>query len=349
MLHRVILPSSPPPRRFAARRVPGFLAAAAAPLLLAGVFPVGPAPDALWYLSGAWFYPVGHPLDFTLPYSADSPPFVLRRNLGSKDEHQGADLSNMSAKSEVRAAAHGMVVHCVTSHWTNGFGLVVVLAHRSPDDVLTYSVYAHLAPGSVAVREGQVVLAGQRLGRVGRTGRATSPHLHFEIRRPRTPWERWERAPAVDPVAFVSDRLPRSGADTSWAAPNLDWAQCAGLTETEPAHQPITRLAWHRMVTGAHRARSWSALERPVGRTVPDRGQEGAVSWAELTEDLAELARRDLPVPPAPLDPETRRSQCKRLLGIESARDAREKHRHRRASPPTLAEACLLLSLVRGD
>jgi murein DD-endopeptidase MepM/ murein hydrolase activator NlpD len=44
-----------------------------------------------------------------------------------------------------------------------------------------YALYAHLAPGSVAVQEGQTVLAGHGIGRVGHTGNSTAPHLHFQL------------------------------------------------------------------------------------------------------------------------------------------------------------------------
>jgi hypothetical protein len=43
------------------------------------------------------------------------------------------------------------------------------------------ALYAHLAPGSVAVRSGQRVSVGDVLGRVGHTGNSTAPHLHFQL------------------------------------------------------------------------------------------------------------------------------------------------------------------------
>lgn len=44
-----------------------------------------------------------------------------------------------------------------------------------------YALYAHMQPGSVAVRVGQRVRPGQLLGRVGNTGSSTAPHLHFHV------------------------------------------------------------------------------------------------------------------------------------------------------------------------
>ncbi len=52
---------------------------------------------------------------------------------------------------------------------------------RHPGDEL--SLYAHLAKGSVAVRAGERVKAGQLLGRVGSSGSSWLPHLHFHVMR----------------------------------------------------------------------------------------------------------------------------------------------------------------------
>jgi hypothetical protein len=44
-----------------------------------------------------------------------------------------------------------------------------------------FAGFAHLAPGSVAVREGQQVQIGEVIGAVGHTGNSTTPHLHFQL------------------------------------------------------------------------------------------------------------------------------------------------------------------------
>jgi Peptidase family M23 len=44
-----------------------------------------------------------------------------------------------------------------------------------------FAVFAHLAPGSVNVTNGQAVRSGDIIGRVGHTGNSTSAHLHFQL------------------------------------------------------------------------------------------------------------------------------------------------------------------------
>lgn len=86
--------------------------------------------------------------------------------------HPGIDISAPYG-SLVRAAGDGDVTGASMGA---GYGLQVVLNHGH--DLLT--VYGHLS--SVAVLPGQHVTRGQVIGYVGQTGRATGPHLHYEVR-----------------------------------------------------------------------------------------------------------------------------------------------------------------------
>ena len=96
--------------------------------------------------------------------------------------HPGLDLVSPKGRA-VRAGAAGCVE--VAHRDTGGYGKLVVLRHS----LGMTSWYAHLS--RILVRRGQCVAPGALLGRVGATGRATGPHLHFELRL---------RGAAVDPA-----------------------------------------------------------------------------------------------------------------------------------------------------
>jgi len=59
------------------------------------------------------------------------------------------------------------------------WGNSVTVAHGTN----LYSVYAHLKPGSIAVKPGDPVRAGTEIGRCGNSGRSLVPHLHFHVQR----------------------------------------------------------------------------------------------------------------------------------------------------------------------
>ncbi|MEU4148723.1 transglycosylase family protein [Streptomyces sp. NPDC026659] len=90
----------------------------------------------------------------------------------SKGYHTGVDFLVPTGTS-VRAAAAG---HVVAAGWGGSYGYQVVIRHADG----RYTQYAHLS--AIAVRAGQNVAMGQRVGRSGATGNVTGPHLHFEVR-----------------------------------------------------------------------------------------------------------------------------------------------------------------------
>ena len=86
--------------------------------------------------------------------------------------HPGVDISAPTG-TLVRAAADGVV--SLADH-SGGYGRLVVVRHGS--GLETY--YAHLS--RFAVIPGQEVRRGDVIGEVGSSGRATAPHLHYEVR-----------------------------------------------------------------------------------------------------------------------------------------------------------------------
>lgn len=76
--------------------------------------------------------------------------------------------------ARVRAAASGRVA--LIGWDPGGYGNYIVVKHSRA----TYTWYAHLS--RVGVNVGQRVRRGGKIGRVGATGSATGPHLHFELR-----------------------------------------------------------------------------------------------------------------------------------------------------------------------
>lgn len=112
--------------------------------------------------------------------------FGKRRLLNGEPRapHSGTDFRS-PAGTAVRAISSGRVVLDEDLFYT---GKTVVMDHGEE----LFSVYGHLS--SIAVKKGQVVAAGEVLGRVGSTGRSTGPHLHLTVRL---------LGERVDPILFL--------------------------------------------------------------------------------------------------------------------------------------------------
>ncbi len=79
------------------------------------------------------------------------------------------------------AAPRGTPIHpfasgvVVSAGWQGSFGRAVIIAHANGYE----TTYAHM--NSIAVTAGQTVSPADVIGEVGMTGRATGPHLHFQL------------------------------------------------------------------------------------------------------------------------------------------------------------------------
>jgi murein DD-endopeptidase MepM/ murein hydrolase activator NlpD len=86
--------------------------------------------------------------------------------------HSGLDIAT-NYGTPIRVTADGVVVFC---GFQNGYGRTVIVNHGHGIETL----YAHLAGFGTAV--GDHVLRGDLIGFVGRSGRTTGSHLHYEVR-----------------------------------------------------------------------------------------------------------------------------------------------------------------------
>jgi len=99
-------------------------------------------------------------------------PYGMRVLYGRKDFHAGIDIAGPTGTNIV-AAESGRVSY---AGYMRGYGNVIILSH----DGGYSTVYGHNSVN--LVKKGQYVKKGSIIGKVGRTGNATGPHLHFEVR-----------------------------------------------------------------------------------------------------------------------------------------------------------------------
>jgi len=92
---------------------------------------------------------------------------------GKKQFHSGVDIPGKEG-ADVLAVADGVVKRAVKS---GNYGWLVEIDHG--DDYTT--LYGHNQSNSV--KEGETVMKGQAIAKVGSTGRSTGPHVHFEVQK----------------------------------------------------------------------------------------------------------------------------------------------------------------------
>jgi hypothetical protein len=153
-----------------------------------------PGPVARDYMCGSLTYDAHDGTDIRLPTTAA--------------QRAGVDVL-AAADGEVRRTRDGMA-DVISRRGEVGAiagrecGNGVVVGHRDGWE----TQYCHLAEGSLRVKPGDRVSAGQPLGRVGFSGHASFPHLHFTVR---------HRDIAVDPFAFRPDAASCGSGTSLWA------------------------------------------------------------------------------------------------------------------------------------
>jgi murein DD-endopeptidase MepM/ murein hydrolase activator NlpD len=112
-------------------------------------------------------------LNLRVPHGRVSSAYGWRQDPinGAPRFHNGIDVAQAYGQ-DVKAAAAGRVAF---SGDRGSYGSTIIVEHPGGRRTL----YAHLS--TLDVREGDVVDAGQVIGKSGSSGRSTGPHLHFEV------------------------------------------------------------------------------------------------------------------------------------------------------------------------
>ncbi len=121
-------------------------------------------------------------------YGRISSGFGLRKWGWRKKFHKGIDIA-APVGTKVMASKSGKIIF---ANRKKAYGNVIIIKHS---DVLE-TRYAHL--NKILVKRGDTVKQGQIIGFVGKTGRATGYHLHFEIRVLNTP---------VNPINYLPQQV----------------------------------------------------------------------------------------------------------------------------------------------
>lgn len=116
-----------------------------------------------------WPFPVGVPISAAFGSQDYQAEFST--------PHGGTDFTP-GAGAEIHAIAAGTVR--IATEAGGDYGVTVLIDHMVGGQLVS-SRYGHMQYGSLQVKEGDTVQAGQVVGRVGATGKATGPHLHLEV------------------------------------------------------------------------------------------------------------------------------------------------------------------------
>lgn len=220
---------------------------------------------------------------------------------GEPSVHTGVDYA-AAAGTPILAVADGRVVFA--GPVSSGYAHLILIQHTIGGARTVISGYAHMYRDAIHVQENQIVAAGQHIADVGADGKATGPHLHFEIRLG------GPSSAAIDPERWLTGRgaahLPPGssasqaacGADSpTQAAPYASAAPNRFVDDPTSPGRITARTAYVLAQIQAHfPSSSWacwregdSRSEHPVGRACdgtfgntigePARGHALTLGW----------------------------------------------------------------------
>lgn len=196
-------------------------------------------------------------LDATYPYGSTQ--------FGAREVHLGVEFVN-SRFTPVIAAADGTVIfagqddNVMFGPRLDYYGNLVVVEHSfSAVQEPVYTLYAHLQ--DIAVQTDDTIAAGERVGRVGDTGIAIGPHLHFEVRVGDARDYRSTRNPALWLRPY-----PDSGTLAGRVTTTTDAANTVILVRNNQRTREITTYAGERVNSDAAWDENFALPDLPAGQ-----------------------------------------------------------------------------------
>jgi murein DD-endopeptidase MepM/ murein hydrolase activator NlpD len=124
-------------------------------------FPVDGKPGKAWKVTSPFGYRV-HPIKKT------------------KKHHNGVDIWQGGATTYLEAWCDGKVIAVKENDSKQSSGHTIIVQSTVMGKKITWT-YFHMVKGSIKVKKGQRITAGQVVGKMGSTGFSTGKHLHWEI------------------------------------------------------------------------------------------------------------------------------------------------------------------------
>lgn len=156
------------------------------------------------------------------------------------ENHKGIDVVGKGyTVANITAHSDGVVVEIRTDckgHEEGGsYGNYIKLKHNDG----YYTLYAHIAYGTIKIKKGDKVKKGSILGRMGDTGYAFGIHLHWEVRD--------TKDTRINPTEYLNKDLPKEPKPTKWVIG--DYVSINGVYVSSDSKDRLTPAIDHGKIT----------------------------------------------------------------------------------------------------
>jgi hypothetical protein len=188
-----------------------------------------------------------------------------------KKHHNGTDIWSPHEPCIIEAPFDGKVLEAKKSTAAGGgFGNFVILLHKIDGKHYT-SLYAHMKDGSIKVKKGQKVEAGQMLGKMGSTGMSTGKHLHWELRLGKA--HTWDANGKnyIEPIGFFKALIAKEKAIASAAVVATE----NDPVEDAPEHNEAQAAKVDAQIAAKKEAAKVEAPKAPAAASIKNPGYPG--------------------------------------------------------------------------